>query len=917
MNGTTNASNISLNDCGCCEGLAASTPVDIDNRAGLASIAYRVGTHAEFLKNMLAKLSSQGLLPLAALRTRDADDFSIALLDAWATVADVLTFYQERIANESFLRTATERRSLLDQARLIGYELRPGVAASTFLAFRMDEAPGSPLRTTIDQGAKVQSIPGPGEKPQTYETREPIEARVEWNAMRPQMTSFKLPRFNDTFLYLRGTTTNLKPGDMILLVGNEREGNPLDDHWDGRLVQTVEPDFAADRTRVTWERGLGSRVPSNRPAANPRIFAFRQRAALFGHNAQPWNTLPISLRVGERNPQPALRGRSPFLAGEFAALEHAWSDAKLSNDTERINLDATYNQVTVGSWIVLSTATPRDYVELYRVKAVADETKSAFNLTAKSTRLDISGENINRFSPRGTVVFAQSEELKLAESPLVEFVGGNEIVLDRVVHDLAPMQTLIVRGKQARVRVIDRSAGLPLVRDGKPIGTVKRGDQLLVLTTPTLVEGQKDLKRWHLRDLRGAEGFVDDPDEQIVPAAPADDDPFVSELATLVQAKSADPDHTLLRLRRPLANLFDRTTVTINANVARASHGEAATEILGNGEARQPFQRFVLRQPPLTHVSASNSSGAESTLRVYVNDLEWHEVQSLYGRKPNERVFVTRTSEEGKTTVAFGDGRTGARLPSGQENVRATYRKGIGLEGLVKAEQLSLLMTRPLGVKSVVNPLPTNGAADRESLNDARVNAPLTVLTLDRIVSLQDYEDFARAYAGIAKTLATRTRDSGTHGVFLTVAGPNGAQVEPGSDLYGHLLEALVKAGNPFVPIRVRSYRKAMFKVMGSFRVDPDRIPEKVKTAVDDALLWHFSFDARKFGQSVPKSEVIAVIQNVPGVSMVDIDNLRRTTGVGDGAVNDRLLAAMPDGDLAAELLTLDPAHLDELKVTT
>ena len=52
-----------------------------------------------------------------------------------------------------------------------------------------------------------------------------------------------------------------------------------------------------------------------------------------------------------------------------------------------------------------------------------------------------------------------------------------------------------------------------------------------------------------------------------------------------------------------------------------------------------------------------------------------------------------------KTTVQFGDGVTGARLPTGQENVRAIYRKGIGLEGLVKAEQLSLLMTRPLGVK--------------------------------------------------------------------------------------------------------------------------------------------------------------------------------------------------------------------------
>ena len=45
----------------------------------------------------------------------------IALLDAWATVGDVLTFYQERIANEGYLRTATERRSVLELARLVGY----------------------------------------------------------------------------------------------------------------------------------------------------------------------------------------------------------------------------------------------------------------------------------------------------------------------------------------------------------------------------------------------------------------------------------------------------------------------------------------------------------------------------------------------------------------------------------------------------------------------------------------------------------------------------------------------------------------------------------------------------------------------------------------------------------------------------
>ena len=50
---------------------------------------------------------------LRALTTRDNSDPTIAVLDAFAVMGDVLTFYQERIANEGYLRTATERRSIL------------------------------------------------------------------------------------------------------------------------------------------------------------------------------------------------------------------------------------------------------------------------------------------------------------------------------------------------------------------------------------------------------------------------------------------------------------------------------------------------------------------------------------------------------------------------------------------------------------------------------------------------------------------------------------------------------------------------------------------------------------------------------------------------------------------------------------
>jgi len=286
-----NANELSnLNDCGCCEGLTLETPLGLDNRPGLSAIAYRIGTHSRFKTSMLARLSDAHLSALKDLMTREDDDFSIALLDAWASVADVLTFYQERIANEAYLLTATERNSVLQLARLIDYRLRPGVAASTYLAFTLEDAQGAPKRATIDIGTKVQSIPGPGEQPQTFETIAQIEARAEWNALMPQTSTLILPKMGDTVTYLKGVATNLKPGDALLFIGKERERLATSQQWDFRTVQTVTLDSAAGITRVTWAGPLDHIQPD----AAPGVYAPRQRAALFGYNAPDWRAMPDS-----------------------------------------------------------------------------------------------------------------------------------------------------------------------------------------------------------------------------------------------------------------------------------------------------------------------------------------------------------------------------------------------------------------------------------------------------------------------------------------------------------------------------------------------------------------------------------------------------------------------------------------------
>src|SRR5277367_456320 len=182
--------------CGCCAGVTVETPIGISNAQGLSAIAYRVGDWGTVKATALSRLSSSDFPALSGLTTRGDDDFSIALCDAFATMADVVTFYQERIANESYLRTATQFNSTLQLAKLIGYQPAPGVAASAALAFTMQTAPGqpsmSPQPSVVPVGTRAQSNPDPGQTPQTFETIAQITARLEWNAI-PAQTGVPVP----------------------------------------------------------------------------------------------------------------------------------------------------------------------------------------------------------------------------------------------------------------------------------------------------------------------------------------------------------------------------------------------------------------------------------------------------------------------------------------------------------------------------------------------------------------------------------------------------------------------------------------------------------------------------------------------------------------------------------------------------
>jgi hypothetical protein len=1000
--------------CDCCEGPLVLTPAATANRPGLSKLVYRVGTQATFFETMQARLSSADYPALRALKTRERSDPAIALLDAWATVADVLTFYQERIANEGYLRTATERRSVLELARLVGYALRPGVAASVYLAYTLDKGAAS---VTIPKGAQASSVPAPGDLMQTFETGEPLDARVEWNAIKPRLTRPQVFKTIDEVvghgLYLKRIATKLKPNDPLIVKVSKKAAPELvfvqtivpDSTYDCTYVTLVKPappqaglaaaaetaarfsrveDFnvspdAAMTTRVLgllqnvsdaaaedpdrlaaeldnalqqlaaaaaearekrytklqrWIEALHGELAAARdqllaeqaqpepsvaigtgeasagkvgvlggvvaalekppsvpppnakqlprspaaafgrgadtipclltavrpdlkdllytswqnipPADTPEleVYALRVDARPFGHNA------PLRLTGIDRDTKlPAMSEwdiDDPLNDGNHAHDHHTPSILFLDNDYEIPYPDphdpARSKPARSNTFVVIDRppfplekgSGPRHLIvaELDLGKPPIHRSLNAYGLSGKTVQITLPEKPVDPNNPqpeekrggwlaegdrfatvRNTRVFAGSERLELAEAPIGETVGGCEIELDGLYDGLQPGRWVIVAGERS-IKV-----------NGQEVNGVN-----------------------------------------------------VAELAMIDAVKQGSPQpgdkaHTFITLAAScLAYAYKRDTVTIYGNVVEATHGETRNEVLGSGDAAKAFQTFTLKQSPLTFVSAAAVSGVDTTLQVRVNDVQWHEAESLAALGPKDREFLTRTDNDAKTSVVFGDGKRGVRLPTGVENVKATYRSGIGKPGNVKAGQITLLGTRPLGVKEVTNPIRASGGADSDSRDQARQNVPIALLALDRLVSVSDYADFSRTFAGIGKAAAWHDTDGQQQLVRIVIAGADDIPIDRSSDLYRNLYAALHRFGDPYLPIAVTVRERLTLVISANVKVDPDYQWETLEPNTRAALLDRFSFAQMNLGEHVFLSDAIDAVQAVRGVVYVDVD---------------------------------------------
>jgi uncharacterized phage protein gp47/JayE len=515
--------------------------------------------------------------------------------------------------------------------------------------------------------------------------------------------------------------------------------------------------------------------------------------------------------------------------------ERHWSLSQVVNN--QIDLDQVVADITPQCWVVLQQGDDPNKTMLYQVLKASLTNSQDFTQVGQFTRLTVdSNAGLDTFDRATATVWAGDEALALYDD---RPVSGDVFTLDRVVPGLTPGHCLIFCGKRARVRLVSSDA-----EDDEIVAEVAR----------------------------------------------------VAEVA-LVQSVDHQNQATSITLCAPLQNVYDPLSLTIFGNVIPATHGRTVPdEVLGSGDGSQANQRLRLRQEPLSFIRASTASGVVAALQVQVNGVTWHPVPFLQGVARDSRVYTVRQDTRGNTNIIFGDGEQGARLPSGYEQVTATYRIGLGPQANMPPGSLNQLQSALIGIESVTNPLAATGGVDPENLARARQNAPFAVRTMGRIVSLVDYEDFVRRFAGVGK-VQVRWLRAGSQGVIhLTIAGTEGQPVPENSELYSMLLQAIEENRDTTQPpVYLDTYEPLYFNLQANLIIDPDHWARRrdIEAAVRGKIIQSFSFDARQIGQEVNASRLISLMQDTPGVVAVQLIFLHHST-------EDKRLASVlevrPDG---------------------
>lgn len=874
-------------------------PAVISNRSGLRHFAYRIGDYASMRAHMLDRLVKAPAL--AGWTHLKADDPGIALLEGAALLADVLTFYQELYANETKLATAHWEENVFDLVRLTGYRPAPGLGGHAVFALELrGEAP-----VTVPAGFAFQALLEGADKPAIFETSAVLEAwpglghfhfyrrREGLQAIVPGTTALDIVRLGNSTALATRAEHGIQAGDRILMLSG-----PYDPY---EIVVVKETEQHLDRVTLHLEGA----VQENHPA---EVTAYRLGRSFRHYGADAAREF-FTFR---EDPPKTFRHNTLYTRSLNAAFAEQSYYAGLA--ARELPLDSEVEDLATGSTVIctgravlpmarnfafvrrIERITPRDMLWANATAPVSLVTLNAALTTGAFGNLSVSGSlqaagglglaqqgfefagpvaaQPASFQLQGSAgpsssllssapqhALSTSLAVSLTHSPEFLFGAFASLVNLLETQDIRRLRLHETQGAAMRLRAPPRQK--PSLADGKVNFFGTRAEAAALAGRTLLLDGLTEVPEQLVV-------AVDQP--ELAAAAvgpPGDRRMWPLALSSVPQSAAAgfaevDP------------------AVTVYGNIVTASQGERQAETaIGSGDARAIFQTFALPKAPLTFLSdPARTPPYAAELEVRVADRLWQPVDSFFAQPATAEVYVVRADGAGGHVVQFGDGLSGARLPSGRNNVTAAWRIGSGAQGTLAAEQSPKAKDQLQALSKVLLPGPVTGGAAAESMTGARSAAPGRLQSLGRLVGLADYEAEALAVPGVVKVGAVFAADSERPAITLTLLTEDESPAAVAA-VAAALRHADRCRGPARYPLDVVAGRRRYLHLALQLGYDPAYRSADLDAAVSVALgalpltgqpaadTGLFALSNRRFAQDVHISQAIAAVQSINGVQWV------------------------------------------------
>lgn len=846
------------------------------NRPGLSRIAYRIGTYGDFRAALLRALNQDPVLENWTYR--EADDPGLALLEGTAILGDILTYYQELYANEAYLRTAQWRESVADLVRLLGYRPAPGVGGKAAFAL---EVKGTKL-VTVPQGFPIKAPIEGGDRPADFQTvAESVvySHLLKFSLYRPRREKQPLREGSNrlevesVFIEATGGEGRREAKDVASLQGLElNAGDRLILIPSGEILMVTGVQQVLDRTVIEIKGGLtkdlGTTVEAYRIVRTFRHFGYNA-PALFTHLSN--------------SDEPKLGQDETDFLRELGSEYHKYCTLQpweMPLEGEIDDLAAGNLLVCEGALQIVGTGfeltgertviVHAPFTAVRKIKRLRADSLSWGNLTGPCTVVTLD-EPLTRSLERGNIRRFRFHEVLgpgLRLRAQTEWEGG--VVSDSNFYYWGTYdEALALAGRRLLIQKNGTEARQVSVTNSR----ADFDDQL----------SDKDKQNpwlWRIF-LQSHEGSWED-------------------------CRWEDFEE-----EKPKAIVY--------GNVIEATQGKTEKEaVLGNGDSRESFQTFKLPKSPLTYFRSEAETPPEvPELEIYVNEQLWKRVSSFCGYGPKDEIYIVRQDVKGDSWVQFGDGRTGARLPSGFQNAVARYRTGTGAYGPLKEGATVQAGARLPGLHKIHLPGPVTGGDEPESTDNAREAAPGQVQSLGRLVSLKDFETETLAIAGVCKVAARWALQDNIPAVVLTVLMERGRKKEQ-EEVEGILQEANRRRGPHRFPVVVhfglRRYVRVILTVGRQPRFRSETLAKSIKEVLGvmgeegngiDGSNGLFSARQRQFGQPEYATRIEGRVQNIDGVAWAQV----KAFDLLIGEDQDPLLLKVPEEPVRNRVVACDPAH--------